>query len=69
MMSDDHELLESIRKALSEATDLRWVRPLAGGDINQAALIRSGKNQWFVKYHEHAPADMLRMFTIAAIII
>lgn len=62
MMSNNRELLLSIRKALSEAldenTEVQWVRPLAGGDINQAALIRGGQNRWFVKYHEHAPADM-----------
>jgi len=61
-MSSNHTLLESIQQGLSEAlggvTEIKWVRRLAGGDINQAALIRSGETKFFVKYHEHAPADM-----------
>jgi fructosamine-3-kinase len=61
-MTSSHELLESIRKgvsnALGETMEIQWVRELAGGDINQAALVRSGKTRWFVKYHAHAPEDM-----------
>lgn len=61
-MTANHSLLKSIQHgmsgALGEATEIQWVRRLAGGDINQAAMIRSGKTRWFVKYHEHAPGDM-----------
>lgn len=61
-MDSKHALLESIQNGLSaslgKVTKIQWVRKLAGGDINQAALIRSGETKWFVKYHEHAPEDM-----------
>jgi len=61
-MDSKRTLLESIQNGLSaslgKVTEIQWVRKLAGGDINQAALIRSGETQWFVKYHEHAPHDM-----------
>ena len=61
-MDSKRTLLESIQNGLSaslgKVMEIQWVRKLAGGDINQAALIRSGETQWFVKYHEHAPVDM-----------
>ncbi len=61
-MDSKHTLLESIQSGLSDAlggiTEIQWVGKLAGGDINEAALIRSGDTKWFVKYHEHAPQDM-----------
>jgi protein-ribulosamine 3-kinase len=61
-MDGKHTLLESIQNGLSASlgkiTEIQWVRKLAGGDINQAALIRSGETKWFVKYHEYAPEDM-----------
>lgn len=61
-MTVNHNLLESIQSgmsaALGDTTEIQWVRRLAGGDINQAALIRSGETRWFVKYHEQAPANM-----------
>ncbi|MCP4045665.1 MAG: fructosamine kinase family protein [Gammaproteobacteria bacterium] len=61
-MNRHHTILESIQHGLSGAlgdvADVQWVRGLAGGDINQAALIRSGGTKFFVKYHEHAPGDM-----------
>lgn len=37
---------------------MQWLRNLPGGDINQAALIRSKDLQFFLKYHHNAPADM-----------
>jgi len=61
-MDDKQTLLESIQNGLSaslgKVTEIQWVRKLAGGDINQAALISGGETKWFVKYHEHAPVDM-----------
>ena len=67
MMTSNHALLESIQHGLSEAlgeiSEVQWVGRLAGGDINQAALVRSGETKFFVKYHEHAPNDM---FTVEA---
>ena len=61
-MAGQHSLLESIRSGLSEKigeiADLHWVRNLPGGDINHAALIRSGETDWFVKYHVNAPGGM-----------
>jgi protein-ribulosamine 3-kinase len=61
-MAGQHSLLESIRSGLSEKigeiADLHWVRNLPGGDINHAALIRSGDIKWFVKYHSNPPNGM-----------
>lgn len=61
-MAFDNALLESIRDGLSEtlgeAVKLHWLRNLPGGDINQAALIRSGDDRFFLKYHHDAPAGM-----------
>jgi len=61
-MTSKPSLLESIqnglRESLGNVTDLRWVRDLSGGDINQAALIQSGNSSWFVKYCSNAPAGM-----------
>ena len=55
-------LLESIQNglgaSLGETVDLNWARDLSGGDINQAALIKSGDKKWFVKYHRDAPRGM-----------
>ena len=61
-MGPESSLLESIQNGLSdalgEALDVHWIRNLHGGDINQAALIRSGDTDWFLKYHRNAPKDM-----------
>jgi len=61
-MFHNHDLLESIRCGLSAAlgniSGLKWVRDLPGGDINRAALIRSGNTDWFLKYHHAAPDGM-----------
>jgi protein-ribulosamine 3-kinase len=61
-MEQDHTLIDSISKGLFRATgelaDLQWVRDLHGGDINHAALIRSGTTHWFLKYHQNAPKGM-----------
>jgi len=57
-MEPNPSLLESIHLGLSDAlgtiSSLHWVRNLPGGDINRAALIRSGNTDWFLKYHPHA---------------
>ena len=56
------DLLESIRIGMSEVrgnkSDLEWIRDLAGGDINRAALVRWGDTDWFLKYHQSAPEGM-----------
>lgn len=61
-MINNHSLLESIRNSLSESlgttSEIKWVRDLNGGDINRAALLRQGKTDWFLKYHDNAPDDM-----------
>lgn len=61
-MHRKQSLLESIGDGLSDALnrtiELQWVRTLTGGDINHAALIRSGGSSWFLKYHQDAPAGM-----------
>lgn len=68
-MTSDDQLLESIRDVLSgtlgKLNDLHWVRGVSGGDINQAALIRSGSTQWFVKYHTNAPPAMFETEALA----
>ncbi|MGB5488906.1 MAG: fructosamine kinase family protein [Lysobacterales bacterium] len=62
-------LLESIQTGLSESvgkvTGLHWVRDLRGGDINRAALVRSGEKNWFVKYRSNAPAGMFEAEALA----
>ena len=61
-MVSNVSLLKSIHKGLSgvlgRVTPLEWIRTLSGGDINRAALIRSGNTNWFVKYHQNAPDGM-----------
>jgi fructosamine-3-kinase len=61
-MDHNQSLLESINSGLSETLGeharLRWVRNLPGGDINRAALIRSGSTNWFLKYHKNSPDGM-----------
>jgi len=61
-MSSRNSLLESIRNGLNESVgepdELRWARDLPGGDINQAGLIQSAADRWFVKYRSNAPAGM-----------
>jgi len=61
-MASNHTLLESIRHGLSDACGtiptLQWIRDLSGGDINRAALLRSGATDWFLKYHPNVSSDM-----------
>jgi len=61
-MTHKRDLLDSIQSGLSAAlgglTDLQWIHDLPGGDINRAALIRSGNTNWFLKYHQSAPDGM-----------
>ncbi len=61
-MEPDPALLDSIHRGLSEAlgniAGLRWICDLPGGDINQAARLRSGNTDWFLKYHRAAASDM-----------
>ncbi len=68
-MTSKTSLLESIHTGLIESLgkvpDLQWVRGLSGGDINQAALIRSGQTNWFVKYRANAPAGMFEAEALA----
>ena len=62
-------LLESIHAGLTgslgKVPDLQWVRDLSGGDINQAAQIKSGQTKWFVKYRAHAPPGMFEAEALA----
>ncbi len=51
--------------SLGETRKLEWVRDLSGGDINRAALIRSGSTNWFLKYHRNAPAGMFAAEALA----
>lgn len=68
-MARNNSLLESIHIGLSAALGkvdkLEWVRDLSGGDINRAALIRSGNTDWFLKYHRNAPAGMFEAEALA----
>ncbi len=68
-MISNMSLLESIQTGLSESvgkvTGLHWVRDLRGGDINRAALVRSGEKNWFVKYRSNAPAGMFEAEALA----
>ncbi len=61
-MEYNRSLLDSIGSGLSETlgenVHLEWVRNLSGGDINRAALIRSGNTNWFLKFHVNAPEGM-----------
>ncbi len=61
-MGHSQSILQSIANRLSAAlgrtVELTWDRKLPGGDINNAALIRSGNSSWFLKYHRNAPAGM-----------
>ncbi len=62
-------LLESIHTGLTgslgNVPQLQWVRGLSGGDINQAALIRSGQTNWFIKYRANAPPGMFAAEALA----
>ncbi len=62
-------LLESIQTGLKDSLgtviDLKWSRDLAGGDINQAALIQSKDSNWFVKYRNNAPPGMFEAEALA----
>ncbi len=68
-MAPEQSLLDSISCGLSETlgqhTPLQWVRNLTGGDINHAALIRSGSTNWFLKYHANAPDGMFAAEALA----
>lgn len=68
-MTSKLSLLESIQTGLYERTgkptDLQWVRGLHGGDINRAALVKSGETNWFVKYHVNAPQGMFEAEALA----
>lgn len=68
-MTSKSSLLTSIQAGLGESPgkvkDLRWVRSLHGGDINEAALIQGGEKKWFVKYHDNAPAGMFETEAMA----
>ncbi len=68
-MAFNHTLLEAIRDGLSQAlgkvTELEWIQDLPGGDINRAALIRSRRTKWFVKYHVNAPEGMFAAEALA----
>lgn len=61
-MGQDSPLITSIQNGLSNVlgkpVDVDWVRNLHGGDINQAALIRGGNTDWFLKYHRNAAMEM-----------
>lgn len=61
-MFHKQDLLESIRHGITQewgnVAALEWVRDLSGGDINRAALLRSGNTNWFLKYHQAAPDGM-----------
>ena len=68
-MVSNFSLLESIQTGLCESlgkvSGLHWVRDLHGGDINRAALIQSGKTNWFVKYRNNAPVGMFEAEALA----
>ena len=68
-MHSKQYFLESIQSSLAdvrgENTDLQWVRDLPGGDINRAALLRSGNTNWFLKYHHNAPEGMFSAEALA----
>lgn len=68
-MDSKSALLESIQTGLSgslgKVSGLHWVRALPGGDINRAALIQSGKTNWFLKYRDNAPVGMFEAEALA----
>jgi fructosamine-3-kinase len=68
-VATDNALLDSIRhgltQTLGEAVKLQWLRDLPGGDINRAALLRSGDGDFFLKYHHNAPGDMFATEALA----
>ena len=68
-MVSKETLLESIHTGLSDTLGNtgkpEWVRDLSGGDINRAALIRSGNTNWFLKYHQGAPDGMFEAEALA----
>jgi len=68
-MNSKSLLLESIQSGLNEShgstTGLKWIRDLNGGDINQAALIQSKDNNWFVKYRRNAPPGIFQAEALA----
>lgn len=61
-MTIDNSLLKSIGLGLSTTlerpVEAQWVSNLSGGDINHAALLKSGNTNWFLKYHQNSPAGM-----------
>lgn len=61
-MQNQRSLLESIREGLRASlggiSDLKWESGLAGGDINQAALLSDGRSKWFLKFHRDPPPGM-----------
>jgi protein-ribulosamine 3-kinase len=61
-VASKNSLLSCISQCLSETlgepVDAQWIRTLNGGDINHAALIRSGNSNWFLKYHQNPPEGM-----------
>ena len=61
-MVNKSSLLDSIRAHLSENRgkncELRWLKGLSGGDINQAALLGDENTRWFLKYHTGAGIEM-----------
>lgn len=68
-MASNSSLLESIHSGLSDALGeklrLEWLRDLPGGDINRAALIRTKKTNWFLKYNRAAPDGMFAAEALA----
>lgn len=56
-------LPENIRNQIAQnlGSEITSVKPVSGGDINQAAQIKTGDGQTlFVKWNPKAPADMFR---------
>lgn len=68
-MTGKDSLIPSIQTGLNEALghigQLQWGRAMHGGDINQAALIHDGRTNWFVKFHDNAPARMFETEALA----
>lgn len=61
-MIDTDTLLETVRHGLMDklgaCEQLEWAGRVAGGDINQAALVTDGTKRWFLKFHHNAPDGM-----------
>lgn len=61
-MFNKNDLLDAIHTKLVKNVGALpkpvWVSDLPGGDINHAALLRSGSTNWFLKYHQNAPDGM-----------